>query len=128
MAGGRPTKYTPEMCGKIIELGKVGASKHEMAMEIGISIDTWCSWQNENKEFSEAVKKSTDFSQAWWEKQGRLATFGAFEGFNATSFIFNMKNRFRDSWRDKQETEHSGAVTQKIVVGSEQDKKLLEEV
>jgi transposase len=128
MPGGRPTKYTPDMCDRIIELGKVGASKHEMAMEIDVAVSTFDVWQNENKEFSEAVKKAVEFSQAWWEKQGRLATFGAFDGFNATSFIFNMKNRFRDSWRDKQETEHSGNTTTTIVVGSPNDKKLLDEV
>lgn len=108
MPAGRPTKYTPDMCERIIEMGKTGASKHEMAMELDIAMDTFTDWQNNNPEFSAAVKRSTQFSQAWWEKQGRLATFGAFDGFNATSFIFNMKNRFRDSWSDMTKSELSG--------------------
>lgn len=108
MPAGRPTKYKPEMCDKIVELGKIGASKHEMAMELDISIDTFMVWQTENKQFSEAVKQAIDLSQAWWEKNGRIATFGGCDGFNATSFIFNMKNRFKDDWRDKQESEQYG--------------------
>jgi hypothetical protein len=96
------------MCERVIEMGKTGASKHEMAMELDIAMDTFTDWQNNNPEFSAAVKRSTQFSQAWWEKQGRLATFGAFDGFNATSFIFNMKNRFRDSWNDMTKSELSG--------------------
>lgn len=123
MPAGRPTKYTPDMCDRVIELGKTGASKHEMALELGIAMSTFDVWQNENPQFSEAVSRSLELSQGWWEKNGRLATFGAFDGFNATSFIFNMKNRFRDSWKDKQETEHSGAVTNTIVI-SPTDSKL----
>lgn len=120
MPAGRPTKYTPEMCDKIIELGKIGASKHEMAMELGISIDTFMVWQVENTQFSEAVRIAMSFSQAWWEKQGRIATFGEISGFNSTSYVFNMKNRFKDDWRDKQETEqygkNGGPVENKIIV------------
>ena len=47
------------------------------------------------------------FSQCFWEKQGRMATFGATPNFNATTWIFNMKNRFSEDWKDvsKQETQ-----------------------
>ena len=47
-------------------------------------------------------------SEAWWERQGRLATFGHIEGFNATSYIFQMKNRFRADCRDRHDHEVSG--------------------
>ena len=117
MPAGRPTKYTPEMCDRVIEMGKTGASKYEMAMELGIAMDTFTDWQNNNPQFSAAVKRSTEFSQAWWEKQGRLATFGGVEGFNATSFIFNMKNRFRHDWRDKQENELTGPDGTPLQIG-----------
>jgi transposase len=105
---GRPTKYKPEFCDRIVEMGKYGASKHEMAMELDISIDTFMEWQKENKDFSAAVKEAMQYSQAWWEQQGRIATFGGVQGFNPTSYIFNMKNRFKEDWRDKHETELTG--------------------
>ena len=115
---GRPTKYDPKMCKTLIELGKQGMSKCEMALELDIAYDTFDRWQNENAEFSEAVKRATRYSQAWWERQGRIATFGAIDGFNATSYVFNMKNRFRADWNDTVKNEHmgpdGGPIVQKI--------------
>lgn len=108
MAVGRPTKYNPEYCEKVIEMGKYGASKHEMALDLDINFSTFLLWQQEHEEFSKAVKEATAISQAWWEKNGRIATFGGVQGFNATSYAFNMKNRFKDDWKDKIEQEHSG--------------------
>ena len=49
---------------------------------------------------------------------GRKASFGNLEGFNATAWIFNMKNRFGkmddfdERWSDKQEVEHSGSISE----------------
>lgn len=108
MAGGRPTKYKPEMCETVIECGKEGMSKCEMALQLGIRYSTFNAWEHEKPEFSEAVKEAERFSQAWWERVGRLATIGQVDGFNSTAFIFNMKNRFKEDWRDKHEVEQSG--------------------
>ena len=107
---GRPTKYDPSFCEKVIELGRQGASKAEMALDLGIAYSTFDVWQNDKPDFSEAVKAAERLSQGWWEKQGRIATFGGCDGFNATAFIFNMKNRFKEDWRDKVEQEHTGGV------------------
>jgi hypothetical protein len=115
---GRPTKYEPKMCEIVINCGKEGMSKCEMALELDIAYDTFDRWQNQNKKFSEAVKEAMRHSQAWWERNGRMATFGGIDGFNATSYIFNMKNRFRDDWNDTMKNEHSGPdggpIVQKI--------------
>lgn len=116
MPAGRPSKYDPDFCDKIIELAKEGASKAEMALELDICYDTFAVWQKDIPEFSEAVKKAERLSQGWWEKKGRVATFGGCDGFNATSFIFNMKNRFKEDWRDKVEQEQSGEITVNRVV------------
>lgn len=107
---GRPTDYDPAFCDRVIELGRQGASKAEMAAELECARSTFALWEGAHEEFSEAVKHAVDLSQAWWEKNGRLATFGGTEGFNATSFIFNMKNRFPADWKDKVEQEQSGKI------------------
>ena len=125
---GRPSKYDPAMCERIIELGKTGASQCEMAAELGIHWTTFEDWRDNRPDFSEAVKQSVKLSQAWWEKNGRIATFGGCEGFNATSYIFQMKNRFADDWRDKQEREMSGTTTTVIQVANEKDKKAIEDL
>lgn len=98
---GRPTAYKPEFCQTVIDAGKDGAGKAEMAAECGVSRQTLDNWTEVHPEFLDAVKEALAWSQAWWEKNGRIATFGGTEGFNATSYIFNMKNRFPDDWKDK---------------------------
>ena len=107
---GRPTDYLPEHCAKVVALGREGASKAEMAHALGCTRQTMDNWAASNPEFLDAVKEATEAAQGWWESQGRQATFGAKPGFNATSFIFNMKNRFPADWKDKTETEHSGSI------------------
>lgn len=41
--------------------------------------------------------------QLFWEKAGRDGTMGQIEGFNASSWKFNMSNRF--GWKEKREDE-----------------------
>lgn len=108
MPAGRPSKYKPEFCERVIACGDEGMTLAEMARELDVSRETVRDWIDIHPEFSCAIKEGIARSQAWWEKQGRIATFGGIEGFNATSYIFQMKNRFREDWRDKHEVEHSG--------------------
>jgi transposase len=109
MPAGRPTKYDPALCERVIECGAEGMGKLETCAEIGIHYETFEAWQEKHPEFSEAVKASQALSQAWWEKNGRIATFGGCPNFNATSYIFQMKNRFSKDWRDKRDIDHSSA-------------------
>lgn len=109
MPAGAPSKYKKEFCERVIEIGKTGASKAEMAVELGISRASFDNYEKEFPEFLEAVREAITYSQVWWEKNGRIATFGAMPNFNATTYIFNMKNRFKDDWRDKVEQEVTGA-------------------
>jgi DNA-binding XRE family transcriptional regulator len=106
---GRPTKYDPDtMIPKILEVGENGGSKAEMAVAIDVSRETLYQWAKEKPEFSDAIKKAELLSQVWWEKLGKMGARGGVNNFNATSFIFNMKNRFREDWRDVRQTEVTG--------------------
>lgn len=102
MPAGRPSKYDPAMCETIIDAGAQGMTLAEMADILGIDRSTLADWREQHPEFSRAVKAGLDKAQAWWERKGREATFGAVDGFNATSYIFQMKNRFREEWADRQ--------------------------
>lgn len=96
---GRPTKYAPEwMLQKILDLGQEGKSIVTMCCHLGISQETFSQWRKEKPEFSETVKEALTLSQNWWEERGQR---GLDEGkdFNATTYIFNMKNRF--GWKDR---------------------------
>jgi hypothetical protein len=103
MPAGRPSDYKPEFCDLVIEAGKEGKTKAEMAALCDVDRATINNWMDEHPEFFRAVKRGLDHAQAWWEDKGRTATFGGVDGFNATSYIFQMKNRFAEDWRDKQD-------------------------
>ena len=105
---GRPTKYKPEFCEVVIECGADGQTLAEMADAIDIDRATLNEWMDIHPEFSRAVKRGIERAQAWWERQGRIATFGGCDGFQGTTYIFNMTNRFPDDWRDRHQTELSG--------------------
>ena len=108
MPAGRPTKYKPEMCKTMITLFKQGASIAEVCLELDIHHDTFYEWKERHEEFSESVKKGLAYSKGWWEKQGRLGVWAdTSEGasrLNYTGWFMNMKNRFKEDWRDKHET------------------------
>lgn len=100
MPAGRPSKYDPSFCAIVIAAGEEGKTLAGMAEALDVDRETLNNWRNAHPEFSRAVKRGLQKSQAWWEEQGRIATFGAVDGFNATSYIFQMKNRFREDWND----------------------------
>lgn len=110
MPGGRPTKYRPEMCDVVIELMSEGASKFEVAAAINVCIDTISEWQKEenNPQFSAAIKQGERLSRAWWEKHGRLNLDN--KEFNSTLWYMNMKNRH--AWADKQDVTSGGKPVQ----------------
>lgn len=105
---GRPTKYDSSMCQTVVELGALGKSKAQIARALGISMATFQLYQKKHEDFSIAVKDARDLALAWWEERGQE---GVSEGkdFNATAFIFQMKNRFRDDYCDKTEVKHDAS-------------------
>ena len=105
MAGGRPTKYDPAMCDRVVAMMAKGFSKEEVCYDpdegLGIAWATFQNWQEKHPQFLAAVKEGEKASAAWWQKTGRTAVLGGIDGFNATAYVFNMKNRF--GWADKAE-------------------------
>lgn len=84
-----------------------GLTLEQVAENMGISLSTLCEWRNRYPEISEALKEGKDDV----DRQVENALFrSALEG-NTTAQIFWLKNRKRLEWRDKQEIEHSGEVS-----------------
>lgn len=100
---GRPTKYRPEMCDKVIKHMSQGYSKEATAAYLGINQDTLYDWIKTNKIFSEAIKQGQAKSLLFWEAMGIDGAMGDIEKFNVSSWIFNMKNRH--GWKDKSDKE-----------------------
>ncbi|MCV0371735.1 hypothetical protein [Filomicrobium sp.] len=104
---GRPSKYDPSFCELAIELGEQGKSKTQIACAMGVIRETLDDWSKAHPEFSVAIRYAKQLEQAWWEDRGqRGISLG--KDFNASAFCFQMKNRFREDYRDTQKVELSG--------------------
>ena len=82
MPAGRPTKYKKRYCDDLIKHMK--------------------------QEFMNAKRLAWQEYQLFWEKMGVHGSAGKLKGFNSTSYIYNVKCRFRnsDTWKPiKEETE-----------------------
>jgi hypothetical protein len=103
---GRPSKYEPDFCEKVIDFMGQGYSLTAFAGEIGVARSTINEWMGQHAEFSEAVK----IGQA--KRTGCLER-GLLEGEvgpKVTARIFALKNAAPEEWRDKVEQELSGGL------------------
>jgi hypothetical protein len=124
---GRPSKYQPEYCEMLIKHMSEGLSFESFGGVVNCHDDTLRNWCELFPEFLDARKRGLQANKIFWERVGVDGAMGKIPGFNATSWIFNMKNRFK--WTDRLEsnTNHSGkidipAVTF-VVESSDDDKK-----
>ena len=115
---GAPTKYDPKFCDTVIEYGKQGLSKAQMAARLEVHRETLNNWADAHPDFFDAIKKATDLAQDLWEQRFAKGALGEDEGqqMNPTMMIFLMKNRFPADWREKQTTEHEVSGAKKVVV------------
>ena len=63
--GGRPTKYDPAFCYRVVELGRLGKSRAWIASELNVSRDTLDEWERQYSEFSDAMDVAILYSQRW---------------------------------------------------------------
>lgn len=97
----RPTKYLPEFDEMLIDHMAEGMSFESFAGKMSLSKQTLYSWAENYSTFMDAKKEGLEKCRYFWEKIGVAATLGKVENFNATCWIFNMKNRFH--WSDRAE-------------------------
>ena len=72
-----------------------------------VSKDLWYRWIEEIDQFSSTVKEGHELCQAWWETKSKEHATGAKPEANATSLIFNMCNRFKNTWQQRQTVEQT---------------------
>lgn len=96
--GGRPSEFNPKHCRELEQFMENGLSFEAFAGHIGVAVDTLNSWANHYPEFAASKKIGQAKSRKYWEDLGKKgATMG--KQFNATVWIFTMKNRF--GWKDQ---------------------------
>jgi len=111
MPAGRPTKYDPSYCEKLIKHMAQGLSYLSFAGVIEVNPDTMYEWEKKHPEFSEAKKIAFQKGRLAWETMGIAGTVGKTDKFSAAAWIFNMKNRFK--WTDRQEIQVEEAPDEK---------------
>ena len=114
---GRPTKYKEEYCQLLVEHMADGLSYESFAGVVGVSKQTIYDWEKVNSDFLDSKKKGFAMAQLFWEKAGLNGMFmgGKDNPFNATVWVFNMKNRF--GWVDRKETSHAVTEeTKKLII------------
>ena len=105
---GRPSKYNPSFCQKVIDLGNEGASIDEMAFECGVHDDTLRNWAEEYQEFFDAFTRAKAASLVWWERKGRAGMEKPAQEFQGNIWSRNMSARFPDKWREVKGAEITG--------------------
>jgi hypothetical protein len=78
-----------------------------MALKLDVHRDTLTNWANAHPDFAAALDLAVSFARGYWEE---LADYGARQGknYNATMYIFTLKNRWPADYREKHEVEHKG--------------------
>lgn len=95
---GRPSNYNPNFIPKVEAFGKEGYSLVEIASELGISRASMYDWARIYPEFSAALTRAREDSQAWWERQGRLGIFKKDVEIDSNLWFRNITNRFKADW------------------------------
>lgn len=98
---GRPTAYEPEFCDQVIELGKAGKSKAQMAAHFDVSRQTIDNWADAHADFLEALNRAMAHCQDWWETKGQEGMEKP--GFNAAVWKKSVEARFREDYTERQE-------------------------
>lgn len=132
---GQPTKYEGEVTCRIARaMAGMGATNVQIGQELGVSEETFNNWRKAHPEFAESLKsaKLTPDEQVEKSLLQRALGYETTETSltrgpdgettikttvrrvapNVTAQIFWLKNRRPDLWRDRQEVEHRGQVTQ----------------
>jgi len=103
---GRPSKYRPEFCEQIIELGKEGKSIAQMAAHFDVDKASIYDWAAAHEDFSTALARARAHSQTWWENAAQKNMDN--RNFNAQLWLKSVASRFRDDYTERQVTEVSG--------------------
>lgn len=141
MAGGRPSKFKPEFVEQARKLAELGATDREIAEFFEVDERTLNRWKADKPEFCQSLRVGKDVAddrveQALYRRalgyshdavkiavnaQGEVTQVPYVERMppDTTAAIFWLKNRRKETWRDKHEFEHSanGDLAQMIAEG-----------
>jgi hypothetical protein len=104
---GRPSKYKPEYCERVIAMAKEGKGWANYAAEFEVDRASLYDWAASHEDFSTALMRAKVLEQQWWEDQARENLKS--REFNANLWIKSAQARFRDDYTERKETAVTGA-------------------
>jgi transposase len=106
---GRPTKYDPALCDKVIELGKLGRSRTAIAVELGIGVSNIPNWEQEHPEFLRAMQEAQAEAKKYYETLAESHMIDVPQGpkLNTQLFKFIVQARFPE-YRESSKLELTG--------------------
>jgi transposase len=99
--GGRPSKYDPAYCAKVVKLGKQGKSLTQIAVALDVDKATLNNWADKHIEFFTSLTRAKQCEQAWWEDMGQKGLTA--DKFNSAVWAKSMSARFRDDYTERRE-------------------------
>lgn len=110
---GRPSEFKQEYCDQLINHMASGLSFEAFAGVLSVSKQTLYNWAEANPEFMDAKKTGLEKCRLFWEKLGvdhiinRSISGAESTSLNTGVYVFNMKNRFPEEWKDKKEVDNT---------------------
>jgi transposase-like protein len=102
---GRPTKYTDEAAKRLYDALASGKSVTQFAASEGVARSTVYKWAEEHKDFSDALSRGQEASQAYWETELQGMMYS--RDVNAPLVKLYFANRF--GWHDKSEVDNKSS-------------------
>lgn len=94
------SKYREQFNTDVIKLGSQGSSKTQIAANLGVTCSSLDYWAKKHPEFKEGLEIALTLAEAYWESIGQKGTKGMLPKFTPASWIYMMKCRYRDNWKD----------------------------
>ena len=118
---GRPSKYDPAFCERVIQLGKLGKSIEQIACELDVGTKTIYNWRDEHPEFLRALDMAKEFEQNWWETIAQTYMIEEKDAakLNASIWSRSMAARFPKKYRESTKQEITGADGAPLLQGIE---------
>lgn len=115
---GQPTTYNANAdCQAVVEYGKLGYSKAQIASALNVSKQTLLNWVEKHVAFKEAMELSTTHAQAWWEGVGQGALHA--DKFQGSVYNKAITCRFRDDYGEITESIIKNAPKEAFRIGAD---------
>jgi hypothetical protein len=118
------SKYKEEYCKTATKILAGGESLAGVCAELDICRATLYNWRDAHPEFANALNRGLQKAQREWEKLGRNGISGEIDKFSPSPWIFTMKNRFRDDYKDDKSEgkDTANAFVEKLLMKQLDDK------